>query len=178
MSEPTLAYRTHDPLEAHALAARLEETGIAARVVGDHLAGAFGTLTSSSVATAEVWIDEEDAAAAEEAVTRWRDANLPQRSVAPSPTWLDTWGLVLLVAGLTAGSAYALSITHVPYILQSAIGWLSIVLMTLAIGRFVLRDRRRSDAGSDGDAPDWISPPPLETGAFRPRILTGGRFGT
>jgi hypothetical protein len=64
-------FKTPDALEAHALAAELNEEGIDAHVVGDYLSGGLG-LTVGTTNLAELWVPESDEARARELLAKWR----------------------------------------------------------------------------------------------------------
>ena len=57
-SEPREVYSAADTQEAHFIKAALEEAGIAARVVGDHLQNAVGDLPAVAIAP-RVWVQSE-----------------------------------------------------------------------------------------------------------------------
>lgn len=63
-TELIVACRTANVAQAHAIAARLNNAGVEARVVGEFLKGGYG-LTAGGMSDVEVWIAKSDRAAAE-----------------------------------------------------------------------------------------------------------------
>lgn len=69
-TDTILAYQAEDFIEAHALAAYLDEAGIDVRVLGDSLQGAYSGIRILN--EAQVWVAASDRDAAEPLIAAWR----------------------------------------------------------------------------------------------------------
>lgn len=70
-TDTILAYQAENYVEARALAAYLDEAGIAVRVLGESLQGAYGRI--GALNDAQVWVASADREAAEPLIAAWRD---------------------------------------------------------------------------------------------------------
>jgi hypothetical protein len=81
-SEPLVAYRAADMVEARALVAYLAEAGVESRVLGEPLAGAYGGVSAGGLDQLEVWIAAKDEPEARELIAEWRAETAAARAKA------------------------------------------------------------------------------------------------
>jgi Ni,Fe-hydrogenase I cytochrome b subunit len=143
--ELTVAYRTGDTVEAHALAGYLSTAGIDARVVGDFLDTAYAGLQLGSRAKVEVWIPGADRKAAEPLLAKWVAEHAPHEPAESVPVFRYSMLTVLLV--ITAAAAYMAAAAAGPHSAGGALVLFQLLLIggaVLFVVRRVMRTPRRS----------------------------------
>lgn len=71
-ADAIFAYRAANVVEAHALAAELENAGIDARVLGESLQGAYAGLNLGGMNLPEVWVAGKDRELAAPIISAWQ----------------------------------------------------------------------------------------------------------
>lgn len=93
-------YQASSAVEGHMLAHLLQQQGIEATVLGEHLQGAIGELPAAGLI--RLMVTEEDHARAREIIDRWEATAVvdPVQRPAPSSSRHVVWGLVGLLIGV------------------------------------------------------------------------------
>ena len=84
-SQPLEVYSAVDVPEAHLVQTVLEEAGIEARIVGDHLQGAVGDLPAVSIAP-RIWVHAQNFEKARQVIIKWQEEMRESRA-ADAPKW-------------------------------------------------------------------------------------------
>ena len=84
--EPREVYSAADTQEAHLIKAMLEEAGVEARVVGDHLQNAIGVLPAVTIAS-RVWVNTEDFDQARKIIADHQARRQSSSSATPASEW-------------------------------------------------------------------------------------------
>ncbi|MDA8562935.1 DUF2007 domain-containing protein [Mariniblastus sp.] len=84
-SQPLEVYSAVDVPEAHLVQTVLEEAGIEARIVGDHLQGAVGDLPAVSIAP-RIWVHAQNFEKARQVIMKWKQ-DKRESSAADAPKW-------------------------------------------------------------------------------------------
>ena len=85
-SEPVLAYRAKDAVEASALATYLEAEGIEPHVLGEYLQGAYAGVTAGGMNAPEVWICAGDFPRAKSLIAEWHERHAADAAADVTPT--------------------------------------------------------------------------------------------
>jgi hypothetical protein len=96
------AYEAANGVEAHMVANMLEQSGIEARVDGEHLASGIGDLPA--VGLVRVMVDERDHGRAREIIANWEAQSPPDTIPEPKRSYAPAWFLV--------GVAFTLALTQ------------------------------------------------------------------